>query len=94
MHGAAADGELGGMQRVLLGCGQDQAGATHAEAIMQAPNVRTLSGKLCKSLGDSGVGAPSTGGETSFRLMHKSKTPCHMKVHINLYTGCILSWLP
>lgn len=94
MHGAAADSKLGGMQRVLLSCGQDQAGGAQAEAIMQAPNVRALSGKLCKALEDSGIGTPSTGGEISFRLMHQPMTPCHMTVHTNLYTGCILSRLP
>ena len=94
MHGAAADSKLGGLQRVLLSCWQDQAGRAQAKAILQAPHVRTLSGKLCTSLEDSGIGASSTGGETSFRLMHQSRTPCHTTVHTNLCTGCILSWLP
>ena len=94
MHGAAADSKLGGVQRVLLSCGQDQAGGAQAEAILQAPHVRMLSGKLCKSLEDSGIGASPTGGETPFRLMRHSMTPCHMTVHINHFTGCILPWLP
>ncbi len=69
MHGAALKSDLSGVQRVLLGSGQDQAGRAQAEAILQVPNVRALSGKLWKSLEDFGIGASSTGGETSFRLI-------------------------